>query len=677
LANNNIGPEGLEASASALLCQTRLEVLDLGGNGIGEGIDALAAGLWPPGAGVEENALEVAQVPRMDGDVMSGAPATDCIQSDASLLPNSAFCRRAQVMGCTGEGGSWRQGGGGGGEALRGLRILRLNYNSLDQYNALALLQLVAHLAPHLEELDISNNELDSSTLSTILHTLCRQPPPRAAAVPPSQPHRIHLPLNGGAVDDRMGAMGVCVGGGDQGTSDNPDPKDAEIVDPKDAEIALLKRQLAMTLAALEAKMKDGPKTQGEEEVGGVEGERGCVCGVSVSAQSMLHVLNVSQLYATSGGAGPGLVGSLYPELPLEPLLGLLHSCPIRTLRLGGWYISSPALTCLCHALGPPTFVWWGGEPIPTRGIGSVAGDSSWSLCEGLEAGDCLGGGGGRAGEGGRELEVLELGMTSVRDWATLARLMLPRDTSPLLLLPPAHHPLPHATASPVPPLQHPLLQPLLQPAAPRHYNGAYTLAKPAAALRPQEGVTVVAPGEGIGVTVEGGGAGAGDERARGEGGRKKSKLGKRERLKLRDLRVSLSSCDMHVSSSPYDMHVSSSSYDLRVSSAGSSHVAPHAPACSGSSIAGESGNEAGWVSGGVESRGGVGGVTVGVSGGGGLRVKALVVRGYQGRDVDVHDGGGQGDRVGGVGEGGGRGGANRQKKYCAELEENLEMFFR
>jgi hypothetical protein len=44
-----------------------------------------------------------------------------------------------------------------------------------------------------------------------------------------------------------------------QGTSDNPDPKDAEIVDPKDAEIAQLKRQLAMTLAALEAKMKDGP----------------------------------------------------------------------------------------------------------------------------------------------------------------------------------------------------------------------------------------------------------------------------------------------------------------------------------------------------------------------------------------------------------------------------------
>jgi hypothetical protein len=43
---------------------------------------------------------------------------------------------------------------------------------------------------------------------------------------------------------------------------------------------------------------------------------------------------------------------------------------------------------------------------------GSFAGDSSWSLCEGLEAGDCLGGGERRAGEGGRELEVLELGMT-------------------------------------------------------------------------------------------------------------------------------------------------------------------------------------------------------------------------------------------------------------------------
>jgi hypothetical protein len=44
-----------------------------------------------------------------------------------------------------------------------------------------------------------------------------------------------------------------------QGKSDVPDPKDAEIVDPKDAEIAKLKRQLAMTLAALEAKKKDEP----------------------------------------------------------------------------------------------------------------------------------------------------------------------------------------------------------------------------------------------------------------------------------------------------------------------------------------------------------------------------------------------------------------------------------
>ena len=43
-----------------------------------------------------------------------------------------------------------------------------------------------------------------------------------------------------------------------QGQSDILDPKDAEIVDPKDAEIAKLKRELAMTLAAL-ATIKGGP----------------------------------------------------------------------------------------------------------------------------------------------------------------------------------------------------------------------------------------------------------------------------------------------------------------------------------------------------------------------------------------------------------------------------------
>jgi hypothetical protein len=512
----------------------------------------------------------------------------------------------------------------------------------------------VAHLAPHLEELDISNNELDSSTLSTIFHTLSRQPPPTAGAARPPPPGQTHGAQSRGAVDDRMGAMGV--GGWGEGG-------------------------------------------EGEEEVGGVEGGGGGGAGeragerACAAAQSMLGVLNVSQLYETGGGAGPGLVGSLYPELPLEPLLGLIHSSPIRTLRLGGWYISPPALASLCHALGPPTLVWGGGlKPIPTRGGigwgGSFPGASSWSLCEGLEAGDCL--------------EVLELGVTSVGDWANLARLILPRDASPLLLLPPAHHPLPHATASPILPLQHPLLQPLLQLATTRHYTCAYTLANPAAALRHagaavcreegggdgggdavrggggaalEEGVAVVAPGDGIGVTVEGAGAGAGGERARGEGGRKKSRLGKRERLKLRDLRVFSSSYDLHVSSSSYDMNVSSSSYDLRGSWSSSSHVALHAPACSGSSIAREGLNEAGWGSGAVGG-GGVCTDAVGISGGGGLRLKTLVVRGSQSHR-DVHDGGRTGGGGEGGGEGGGRGGAKYQKKCRAELDENLEMFFR
>ena len=229
VANNNIGEEGLEALAPALLTQTRLQTLDLTGNHVAEGIFALADYF------VDDTPAPYRLSPSGTGSLRIDAAMGHAGCGAVCVRPSRHFRADAPVAGATWpaahesetrrgmdvtDGGATQDlylAPAGGGEevveaerdtrALLQLRELRLKDNGLSGEHIKSIVPLLRKLAPSLRELDLSCNPLSTASLASV----CQALTPTSRDLPIPQAPQFDAVQRKGEVE------GKGQGGGDSG----------------------------------------------------------------------------------------------------------------------------------------------------------------------------------------------------------------------------------------------------------------------------------------------------------------------------------------------------------------------------------------------------------------------------------------------------------------------------